>query len=166
MKATGCGEDNFCFWMDYTLILGICQVLFLIIQKLYELGLTPAGAFRPYNFRAEEISFFSFPKMEKRKSLQKEKRFIFGPGGEPGPSFITAVRLPRWWSIPMVPFISARYVDALSQRLTRLAAHRSINRAFVPLSGRAGAVGNVWCSKKTFLFPYGPDTRPARVSNS
>ena len=59
----------------------------------------------------------------------------------------------------MVPFISARDVIALSLRLTRLAAHNSINIAFVPLSGRAGAVGNVWCSKKTFLFPYGPDMK-------
>ena len=135
--------------------------------------LDPEGLRLIFNFykvsahtRAGKISFFSFPEIEKRKSLQKEKRFIFGPGGKPGPSFISTGRLPRWWSIPMVPFISARYVIALSLRLTRLAAHNSINIAFVPLSGRAGAVGNVWCSKKTFLFPYGPDTRPARVSTS
>ena len=68
--------------------------------------------------------------------------------------------------MPMVPLISARGVDALSLRLTRLAAYPGACQSSCSDEGRAGAAVIVWRSKTPFLFPYGPDTWPARVSTS
>ena len=64
-------------------------------------------------------------------------------------------------SLPCLIHIRAS-VNGWTLLLTRLAAHISIHEARCPLSGRAGAIVFVWCSKTSFLFLYGPDTWPAR----
>ncbi len=82
---------------------------------------SPRQGVRPY--RAEKIRFLLFCIDKREESFKEEKSNFLGLAGILAWRSVTTVRLPRQNSIPMVPFISARDVDALSLRLTRLAAH-------------------------------------------
>ena len=93
---------------------------------------------------------------------------------------ITAVRLPRWWSIPMVPLISVRErrrIVSASNPLSRSPLYpRGVMSSFTPRwygCIRVVTFGNVGADDHigphaalSNSVPYGPDTRPARMPYS